>query len=151
MSSVSRSSTHSAIVILRMPRATATIAFYKNLVVEIARQIADEKAVDLHRVGLQVLEIGERRKSRAEIIEAGTTAGLAQRLGQEADRIHAGDGDHAARLGEAGDTAQQVDRVELPRQHAFTQHDVEALFGLELLHQRLLDGCDHRLDGRRFQ
>jgi hypothetical protein len=50
------------------------------LVVEVVRQVADEQAVYLDRVGLQVLEVGERGKPGAEIVEARAAPGLAQRL-----------------------------------------------------------------------
>src|SRR5262245_7045338 len=53
---------------------------HEELVVAVAGKVADEEPVDLDRVGLQVLEVGEGREARSEIVQAHAAAGLAQRL-----------------------------------------------------------------------
>jgi len=70
---------------------------HEYLVVAFQRQVADEHAVDLEDVGLQVLEVGERREPGAEIVQADRASGAAQR-GDEARGIaHVG---HRRSLGQ---------------------------------------------------
>ena len=56
----------------------------EQLIVRISRQIADKQSVDLDRIDVQMLEIGERRKPRAKIIQAHAAAGVLQGLDKAA-------------------------------------------------------------------
>src|SRR3954447_4477152 len=53
----------------------------------VVAQAADELAVDLEQVEAEVLEVGERREARAEVVERQATAQATQRLGQRAGAL----------------------------------------------------------------
>src|SRR5258708_4014180 len=54
-------------------------------VVAIVRQVADERTVDLDAIDREALEIGQRSRTRAEIVDRDAHAGIAPRL-QQLDR-----------------------------------------------------------------
>ena len=92
----------------------------KNLVVRAAREIVDERTVDLDGIDGQALQVAQRRMAGAEIVERDAAAGVAQRADEPGrfldivERRGFGDLDNEAR-GDVGPVAHLRDQRAQPR------------------------------------
>src|SRR6185312_9573060 len=71
---------------------------HEHLVVAVVRQVADEQAVDLEHVDLEVLEVGERGEAAAEIVQAQGAAGVPQRVDEALGVAQVGNGGRLGQL-----------------------------------------------------